>query len=1049
MSNFTVYRASAGSGKTFSLVVEFLSIALSDKSGKAYRKILGVTFTNKAAAELKERILRFLKEISLPESDPDYNQVVSEKLCERLKISKAELAYRARLTFTDILHNYSRLSVSTIDKFVLRLIRSFSRELKIDVEFQLELDQTSVFEKIARQVIGQIGKDEQLSNWIISWLLSKVEEGNTPGNYEGEIVAFMNVLSTDEAQEFRSRFLELNDEQRDLANKKIRDIIHNFESEIHRLGTESWQLIMSQSLEIEDFAYGKNGLATYFKRIEGKNYSKLLAGTQLKGTFEKQVLHSGKSMNKAAIASIAGQLTENFYAIHQLCENQHAHYKLALILRKKLYIVGLARRLETLLEEYRLEKGIQLISDFNKKIAEVVVNEPAPYIYEMLGERYEHFLIDEFQDTSTLQWQNFLPLVDNSLARGGSTLVVGDGKQSIYRFRGGEVEQFQQLPKIFKSPGNGIYVQYEENLHNYFNIVNIEDNFRSSRTVVEFNNSLIDSLPTFLGEPYSAVFQDGKQNVKRKYEGFVRVNILEKEEDGAPLDEQNIELLVSDLRKLQELGYAWSDCCVLTNTNAQGSWIARELMNEKIPIISEESLLVLFSPKSRLLLGCFQLLNNETDSAGQINLIENAVYLKLLEGDVLSLFEKYCSGGSRNTGKKCDIDRLFRDLGVWKKGDELKGKDLYWLAEHFSRTFAFDQQADPFVQFFLDNCLSFMLKNGNHLSEFVLWWSQNAEKARVNIPEGLNAVRIMTVHKSKGLEFENVLFPFVSWSSRNTKDELWIEPGEEFEPLKAALIPNSAASSETAFAGLVEVEKSKDKLDDANKMYVGLTRAANNLFVYASAPRKKESVCYHFVNWVKFQDKFDPENSFLQLGTLEPKGEHRKKEKPFLTLESLQSTYDRNKLKFGYQAPKYWSADNQEKERSRGTLLHNLMSRINSSADLDRISEHYNRDGQLSEEEFVWIYSNLQKLVERGESEGWLGSSLKAANEMSLLYTASGLSEVIRPDRVIFKENETLVIDYKSGSEEESHEVQLAKYISALRDMGYPEVSGRLVYLDK
>ncbi|MES2629410.1 MAG: UvrD-helicase domain-containing protein, partial [Bacteroidota bacterium] len=951
MSNFTVYRASAGSGKTFSLVIEYLTIALADASGKNYRKILGVTFTNKASGELKERIIKFLKGVSLPADNPGHNAIVSAMLCERLSISERELQKRAARTLTDILHNYSRLSISTIDKFVHRLIRSFARELKLQGDFEIEMDSERVFHKVAQRVISLVGKDEQLTGWIIRWLIGRLEENSGTGDYEKKLVGFLGNLSTDEAAPFKEKLVKLSLEDMSTAQKKLDAETAGFEKQVWELGARGWNLISSAGLSVDDFSQKDKGSAGYFRKMADKVPESYLPNAYVVKQFESGKLYSGKG--SSAVEAITPGLSDIYYEIQQLVESGLKTYKLAVLLRKELYVLGLAGRLEEILRSYLDEKNLVLISDFNKKIAEVVINEPAPFIYELLGERYDHFLIDEFQDTSVLQWQNFLPLVDNSLGKGGKTLIVGDGKQSIYRFRGGEVEQFQRLPEIFQGPGSLLFNQYESALKRNNRIITIEQNYRSTVNVVNFNNDFIDSLPAFLTERYLPVFGDGKQLPVLKEEGYVFVKAFDKDPE-QDLDRQNLDQLLNDIERLKNSGYDYRDCCVLVMKNSSGTMVAQELLANNIPIISEDSLVVLFSRKTRLLLGCLQLLCDPADARGQLNVIENAISLGLLEGDALTLFRKYCRKNEDKRGLICNTEWLFRDLKIYEKHETLLIKDLYSLSEFLARTLGFMNQYDPFVQFFLDQNLSCMLKEGNNLKECVKWWDENAHQAKVAMPEGLDAVRIMTIHKSKGLEFENVLIPFVHWQGQPTKKVLWLDPGEVAAPLQVALVPNSASAlKNTGFEALNELETEKDKLDEANKMYVALTRAAQNLFVYTGPAFRKTGIASHFYDWIQSREDFSEEKRTVELGALKIKSAGHKTvaKSDALKIKTVVSNYDERKLIIGYQAPKFWDADNPSTERDHGNIVHELLTSIHSSKDLDPVIEKHYRTGTFRESE--------------------------------------------------------------------------------------------------
>ncbi len=1055
MSNFTVYRASAGSGKTFSLVIEYLTLALADDSGKGYRKILGVTFTNKAAAELKERILRFLKSVSVPANSAEYNQAVAARLLANLGIDAPTLAKRAALTYTDILHNYTRLSISTIDKFVHRLIRSFARELQLEGDFEIEMDTKRVFQQVAQLLINEAGKDKELTEWIIKWLLTRLDDGKGAGDYEGELAKFTESLATDEAAAYKPLLLGLDHNTLVEVQQKISTIVSHFDAEVKNRCEAALKIIRDAGLDTEHLAgKSRGGLKPFFEKNAKRKAEPFTINPTVANAFAKGKLTAEKGTIAARVEEITPALSAIYFQIEQLLETDGKNYHFALLMRKQLYLTGFAARIENLLRTYQRDNNLVLISDFNKKIAEVVVNEPAPFIYELLGERYKHFLIDEFQDTSVLQWQNFLPLVDNSLSKGGQTLLVGDGKQSIYRFRGGEVEQFQLLPEIFNAPDNEVFDQYKLSLKRNINIVSIENNYRSSKQVIAFNNLFIDSLTGFLSPELAAIFADGKQQSVREEAGYVFIKSMTDVEDDEGAEEMHFDQLVRDINRVTEKGHRFQDCCVLVYSNNWGSQAAQHLLENGIPIISEESLFVLQSRKTRLLLGCFQLLQNAESDFGQLNVIENAIALGLIKQHEYQAFQHYCARSKRgqNSITTCKVVQLLADIGINTPLAQLRTTNLYSLAELFARDLGFMATYDPFVQFFLDETLVRMQKEGNHLASFINWWQDQGQKAKVVLPEGLDAVRIMTIHKSKGLEFENVFLPMACWGNRPTKNVLWVKPSDEFLPLKAALVPNTKTRlTGTGFEPLNEIETQKDRLDDANKMYVALTRAASNLFVYTDKPNRNgtNAVCTHFNQWIISLPNFNKDDATIEFGELKsPAIKHTEELSNKLILDELISTYNENKLVLGFQAPRLWDDANLLTPKEFGNTIHYLLSKINGTDDLATQLDLALLNGEITADIYSNIKPKLEDLVKTGERNGWLGSQLTARNEMELLFHNGTENELLRPDRVIFGEQETLIIDYKTGSQKPEHIQQVQKYKQALSSLGYPNAKGTLVYVE-
>ncbi len=476
-------------------------------------------------------------------------------------------------------------------------------------------------------------------------------------------------------------------------------------------------------------------------------------------------------------------------------------------------------------------------------------------------------------------------------------------------------------------------------------------------------------------------------------------------------------------------------------------------MENGIPILSEESLFVLESRKARLLLGCFQLLQDPASDAGQINVISNAISFGLIDLHEFDAFKQYCRnekiGGERKL--VCDIEKLFFDLGIKENLRNLRTQNLYSLAECFARNLGFMKKYDPFVQFFLDETLNRLHKDGNHLALYLNWWADQGQKAKVILPDGINAVRIMTIHKSKGLEFENVFLPMVCWGNRPTRNVLWVRPDEEFKPLEAALIPNSRTG--LAGTGLEELninETEKDKLDDANKLYVALTRAANNLFVYTDKMKTAgaNAVCSHFINWIYAQEEFNEENQSLELGKLHPAGTHKPDQENKLELEEFVSNYSEEKLKISLKAPDLWEEGETLSPREFGNTLHDVLSKVNCLSDLELELDQILNEGSITEQMYPQIKLKLEKIIRKAESDGWMGSSVLAKNEMELVYFHEKQGEILRPDRVVFSPDSTRVIDYKTGSQDPKHKEQVKNYLAAISSLGYPAPKGLLVYIE-
>ena len=513
--NFTIYKSSAGSGKTFTLVKEYLALALNDaaKPPQSYKHILAVTFTNKAAAEMKERIIKALKELA----EDDYSTISSgtrtmlaalkehKKLNAVKKVDDVTIRMRSKNILTAILHNYSDFAIGTIDSFVQKVVRTFAFDLKIPMSFDIEMDDDKLLTQAIDLLLAQIGNDEKLTKALIEFTESKTDEEKS-WHIENDLKLFAKNLLTEEGSVYIDKLKNLTIDDFFGIKDSLTIELKKFEIFINSCGNEGLEIIKRGGVEHEKFAGGANGIGKYFTYLFEIRIDKLTPTATVQKNIDSENWYSGKASkdDKASIDAIAGALKNIFTKATEYVEKYKSEYIVFSLINKNIYSLAVLNEIEKLLNEYKAENNILHISEFNKMIAKIVMNEPIPFIYERLGEKYNNYLIDEFQDTSVLQFQNLLPLIDNSLATGHFTMLVGDGKQAIYRWRGGEVEQFAMLPEIFKHNNNELVLERQKALIRNHNPEVLKNNFRSKREVIEFNNSLFRFLGNTLNEKSSS-----------------------------------------------------------------------------------------------------------------------------------------------------------------------------------------------------------------------------------------------------------------------------------------------------------------------------------------------------------------------------------------------------------------------------------------------------------------------------------------------------------------------------------------------------------------
>ncbi len=512
--NFIVYRSSAGSGKTFTLVKAYLKLALSDDAPRplAYKKILAITFTNKAAAEMKLRIIEALQQISENKSK---GKLLTEMLCAEIGIDTTLLQKRARTTLSEILHNYSDFSVSTIDSFTHKIVKTFAFDLKLPVNFSIETNTAEFYKKVVMALMSKIGESAELTDLLIQYSSNNAVD-NTDWDPEKKLLEFAEIIQKENAEANLLKLKDISKEQLKEIQKKLFVYTSGFKKRLKEKGEEALELIKSKNLNDAHFNYQKTGPQNVFNKWVNFEFDSIadLIGARLPEAVAKNKWHNNKNSagENAALESITPQLNTIATETINFLKENNQRYSLYNLLEKNIYSIILVNELQQISEEFRAEEQIVFISEFNSKISKIVSEEPAPFIYERLGERYTNYLLDEFQDTSTLQWLNLLPLVDNSLANGRFNLIVGDGKQSIYRWRNANVQQFNSLPELAGASEHEILSERQTNLKQNFKAEVLDTNYRSLQQVVEFNNDVFDFLPQhYLTDNFKSIYAHQNQ----------------------------------------------------------------------------------------------------------------------------------------------------------------------------------------------------------------------------------------------------------------------------------------------------------------------------------------------------------------------------------------------------------------------------------------------------------------------------------------------------------------------------------------------------------
>jgi ATP-dependent exoDNAse (exonuclease V) beta subunit len=1050
--NFTIYKSSAGSGKTFTLVKEYLALALNDASvpPQAYKHILAITFTNKAAAEMKERIVRALKDLA---SD-DYSNMpggsatllgilkTHKKLNEQKQLDDELIRTRSKNILTAILHNYSDFAIGTIDAFVHKVVRTFAFDLKIPMSFDIEMDDEKLLTQAIDLLIAQIGNDERLTKALIEFTESKTDDEKS-WHIESDLMRFAKNLLNEEGALYIDKLKDLTVDDFFRIKETLSSGIKSFENGVIELSKKAHELIKSNGLTAKQFYQGDRGIAGYFEKLANGRIDYISPNNYVVTTVGEDKWAAGKISRdeQSAIEAIKPALLDIFNRISVLKDEQYSDYILFQLINRNIYSLAVLNEIEKLLNEYKADNNIVHISEFNKMIARIVLNEPIPFIYERLGEKYNNYLIDEFQDTSVLQFQNLLPLIDNSLAHGYFTMLVGDGKQAIYRWRGGEVEQFAMLPEIFSHKDNPLVLEREEALKRNHDPRVLKSNFRSKREIIEFNNGLFRSVSGQLNEKYRNIYDNLEQEFNpQNAGGFVQVEFLEEQQD--EWREKNFERTYEIIMQLLSEKFRLKDIAVLVRKNTDGSDIANYLTGKNIPVISSDSLLLSNSKDVNFLHAILKFLSNTNNEIVHAEILEYLSVSGFVGGEKIdSLIER------KKTESLASIIRLvsaeFNVIALSKMA-------LYELIEELIRLFRLNQHPNAYIQFYLDEVLNYSIKKNNNLNDFIEYWEDKKDKASLVTPQGMDAVTIMTIHRSKGLEFPVVILPFTNGKVKNGKDNLWIDlENDKLPGFPSALVPTSESLTETPYGALYEEEKGKSLLDSLNVMYVAFTRPEERMYIIADKPSKNPSnmgkasdiLAFYYQEKGEWEDGKD----VYTFGTCTPAKHRTEKETPNYTLHTFNSNQWRESIKMRSAAPSIWNTNMAETKKDYGVMVHTALARIKYSDDVSAALNSMLEEGLINNDERDHLAGTIGKIIVMPQ----LGKHFQKGSIIKNEAEVIGLSgEPFRPDRVVLNNKDAVIIDYKTGAKQKKHQQQIIGYGDLLQQMGYTVTEKLLVYIE-
>lgn len=1037
---FTLYDASAGSGKTFTLVKEYLKILLTSSKNDAYRNILAITFTNKAVGEMKSRIVSSLSEFAKEDPSPKAVELI-EAIQQETTLNAADIKIKARQIIKNIIHNYASFDISTIDKFTHKVIRAFAHDLGLPITFDVSLETDNLLTEAVDAIIAQAGEDETLTKLLVDFTMEKTDDDKS-WDVTREILdtgkLLLNENNRNEIVHFQdksiSEFVEI--------KKKIQQVVNDLEAECVVLAQEAISVITAAGIDEKSFSGG------YFPKH-------LLSIKEGKFNPKNKTYHEAEDIkiNKTAKDKdvIEGVIPELLSLLKRIYANQEkiAFYGAFL---KNITPLSLLNTVSQELSKIQKEQNILSISEFNAIIYKEIQNQPAPFIYERLGEKYKHFFIDEFQDTSEMQWQNLIPLIDNALSsedlqgERGSLMIVGDPKQSIYRWRGGKAEQFIELSKD----------------HNPFNnpdkrIEHLDRNFRSYSEVIQFNNDFFKMLSEqFTNPDYKNLYENhSHQEHNSKMGGYINISFLPKiekiegdEEETPDKTRQYVQATLVAIKKSLSQGFDYKDIAILTRRRDQGIAIASYLTEQGLPILSSETLMIENATEVIFILNVLRYLNNSSN-------LEAKAYLLQYIGEYVQqqlATHDFIFQGMENKNEK-EFENWLTTFDISLSFQDLRRKSLYETVESIVSKFINLKQNNAYIQYFLDLVLERDIKNQAGITDFLSYWDKNGHKFSIPSPEGKNAVRILTIHKSKGLEFPVVIFPFAEEDySRRPKDKLWLDSEGTISELPRVLIDNSSAVEGFGEeASLVYQQKKQEGLlDNVNVLYVALTRAEEQLYIISSmnlsakGELPKNNMALFFINYLENFSDFDIQKYEYEIGSPERISQDSSFIEEAKKIPFVKEVLDPKNIKIAQRESLMWGT-HQQKAIEYGNIVHEILSYVRTASDVGLALAKAIENGLIVESQQEEVSKTLLLVLNHPELADYFAEDNNVMNEQTIIRKEG---TPVKPDRMVMaKDNKVYLLDYKTGSHNQKYQQQLESYEQAIEKMGFQVAKKALVYI--
>ena len=1015
------------------LAVNFIKLSLEGYNKgdvQYYQRILAITFTNKAASEMKERILFYFQELS---KRRDIDNIL--KILKKETLLDEDIIFEAsEKIYNHIIHNYSNLSISTIDKFTSHVVRTFAKDIGLSYNFNLEMESDKIIQPVVALLLNQASNQGgDLSNVLVNFALSKADDGKS-SNIELDLKEFSKEL-------FKEDIIKYIDLNKGLSIKeciKTKDILYsrvkNTVKQIHDIRDEVCLYFSNHNITKDYFIRGT--FFNYFtNHLANSDDKKWVPTITLQNNINSDIWcsKSAKESIKSKIDLCKNDFIDFFNNVMALI----VEYNSCKAVLKNIYSFTLLNELRKYIKRYQNEHNIAYLAEFNNKIHSIVTEQPASFIYERIGERYNHYLIDEFQDTSLMQWQNLLPLITDSLDYGRS-IIVGDGKQSIYRWRGGQIEQFLRLPNIYQGEDLLFAKDWERKLKYNYDPYTLSSNFRSRKNIIEFNNNFFERLRSLLPDETIGVYEQSVQNNEyAKKGGYVHIELFSSEEDD--FKQMILSKIVKEIRCLVDMhNCSYNDIAILCNTSKRLSLVANYLSLKNIPVISNEGLLLSNSSEVSFLIAVLTYLQNNSNMIAKTAII---TYLYKQKSCNIDLHSSYIKGK-----KDSGFLSILKDLGITLDCKVLLELPLYEMVEKI--ILEFNIVDDIYIQFFLDFVFNYTKKESNNLIAFLRHWKEREDKETVVIPDGVNAIRLMTIHKAKGLAFNNVIIPF-NWEDTKKTHDIWVDASPYFDNLSSTFISANKSLQYSYFNHEYIREEKLRLLDNINKLYVAMTRARDRLYLFAKdfpSNIKEDFKLKGYINSFLYHYS---EHYPIIIGDNKNIDSSISKDTNIFLVNNKEKHNWKNIVRIKNSTSEIWQdLEESSKNRAWGSLFHRVLSDIHYINDKDYVIDLVFKLGKCSYKDYERLKETVNSLFSSEEILEYFSEKWKVITEREILMSNG---ETYIPDRLLFSKNadEVVIIDYKTGEVRSKDEKQIIQYEKALNKMGYNNVKKILIYTNQ